>query len=113
MKQEDNPTGINLIVSGIVAARNGMPYVVLEDAQRRIAQLTIAEARSIALDLMRSASYAETDAMLIGFFKRMELPENALGMLLIEFRDFRHQLDVERVEGFSEDPDSGDAKRRG
>lgn len=76
-----------------------------------IGQFTIAEARSIAMDLLRSASYAETDAMLHGFFKKMDLPAEALGALLIEFRDFRHALDMEKVDSTHSEPrDEEDTK---
>lgn len=109
-KPADAPTGINIIVNGIVAARNGQPYVQLMTDRRMVAQFTIAEARSVALDLMRSASYAETDAMLHGFFEKMGLPQAALAGLLYEFRDFRFKLDTARVETRHSDPDTGEEK---
>jgi hypothetical protein len=107
--ETSGPTGINFWINGIVAARNGQPYVQLSNDNGLIGQFTIAEARSIALDLLRSASYAETDAMLVRFFDKNEFPKDALGALLMEFRDFRHQLDMEKVEKTTTDPDTGDA----
>jgi len=105
---QDKPTGINIFVQGIVSARNQKPYVQVASEERMIAQLTIAEARSIALDLMRAASYAEADAMLYGFFKKHDFPQQALGALMMDFRDFRHELDTERVETSHIDPDTGE-----
>jgi hypothetical protein len=97
MTQEDKPSGITFMVQGIVAARNSMPYVLIENENGRIAQLTIAEARNVALDLLRAASYAETDAMLVRFFKKHDLPEGGLAAVLMDFRDFRFELDREEV----------------
>ncbi len=96
--EEQKPTGVTFWVAGIVAARDHMPYVQLANTNGLIGQLTIAEARNIALDLFRAASYAEADAMLVRFFEKMELPMTALGALMMEFRDFRHALDMEKVD---------------
>jgi hypothetical protein len=101
---------LNLWVNGIVAARNKQPYVILSKDEVTVAQLSIAEARKIALDLLRAASYAEADAMILRFFEKAELPENAAGALLVEFRDFRHGLDMEKVSGSVCDPDTGEQK---
>lgn len=95
-------------VQGIVSHRDKRPYVQIADETRMIAQLTIAEARSIALDLLRAASYAETDGMLHRFFSKMEFPDEALAALLTEFRDFRHNLDTEPVKRVATDPDTGE-----
>lgn len=102
------PTGINFWVNGIVAARNEMPYVQLANDKGLIGQFTVAEARSVAFDLIHSAANAEADAMLIRFFKKLDLPEGALGALMMDFRDFRHQLAMEKVEKSQSDPDSGE-----
>jgi hypothetical protein len=105
---EDKPTGITFWVQGIVAVRNGMPYVQLANQERMVAQFTIAETRSVALDLLRAASYAEADAMLFKFFKENELPDAALAALMQGFRDFRHKLDTEKVDTNVSDPDTGE-----
>lgn len=102
---DQEPTGITFWVQGIVAARDGRPYVQMANTKGMIGQFTIAEARSVALDLLRAASYAEADAMLHRFFSKMELPQGALAALMIEFRDFRNELDTERVEKSTSDPD--------
>lgn len=105
---EDKPTGINFFVQGIVAARNGKPYVIIDNGETRIAQFSIAEARSVALDLLRAASYAETDAMIVRFFKKHGLEGGPLAAFMQDFRDFRHVLDTEKVETRHVDPDTGE-----
>ncbi len=90
-------TGHTFWVQGIVSARDREPYVQLSNDDRMIGQFTIAETRSIAFDLLRAASYAEADAMLMKFFQQMDFPEAAYAALMNEFRDFRHRLDVAKV----------------
>lgn len=104
----DNPTGINLIVTGIVAARNGIPYVQIATDSRMVAQLTMAEARNVAFDILDSAHNAEADAMIVGFFKKNDFPETALGALMMDFREFRHQLAMEKITTSRTDPDTGE-----
>lgn len=108
MSGEAEPTGITFWVQGIVAVRNQMPYVQLSNVNGMIGQFTVAEARSVAFDLLRAASYAEADAMIHKFFKAHDLPEGALGALMVDFRDFRHKLDMEVVDKGVRDPDTGD-----
>lgn len=108
MSEERKPTGIAFWVQGIVSARDHKPYVQLANDNGMIGQLTIAEARSVAMDLFRAASYAEADAMIVGFFKKQHFPEQAAGMLLVEFREFRHELDTEAVNKSVSDPDTGE-----
>jgi len=110
MKPDDKaePTGINFWVQGIVAQRDGQPYVQMANGERMIGQFTVSEARSIAQDLMTCASYAEADAMLHGFFKKMDLPMEALNVLMIEFREFRHEQAMKTVEKSHSDPDTGE-----
>src|SRR5258708_19095965 len=103
------PTCNNFFVQGIVAARNGMPYVIIDNGEKRIAQFTIAEARSVALDLFRAASYAEADAIIVKFFREeLKAPDAALGAVMELFRDFRYKLDTEKVETSHTDPDTGE-----
>ncbi|HTF67538.1 MAG TPA: hypothetical protein VK638_33145 [Edaphobacter sp.] len=110
MKPDDKaqPTGINFWVQGIVAQRDGQPYVQMANGERMIGQFTVAEARSIAQDLIVCASYAEADAMLHGFFKKMDLPIQALSALMMEFRDLRHEQEMKKVEKSHSDPDTGE-----
>jgi hypothetical protein len=106
----DNPTGVTFWVAGIVAARNNQPYVQIANANRMIAQLTVAEARNVAKDMLISASHAEADAMFVKFFSKLDLPQGALASLMMEFREFRHQLAMQEVNTSSTDPDSGETR---
>lgn len=106
--KEQQPTGINFWIQGIVAQRDGQPYVQMANGEGMIGQFTLAEARSIAHDLMMSASYAEADAMLHGFFKKMDFPMAALAALMIEFRELRHEQEMKTVERSYRNPDTGE-----
>jgi hypothetical protein len=106
--QIDKATGVTFWVQGIVSNRDKQPYVQLANADRMIAQLTVAQARNIAHDILVSASYAEADAMFVKFFGKMDFPEGALGALMVEFREFRHQLAMEKLETSHRDPDTGE-----
>lgn len=96
--------GTHILISGIVSGRDKRPYVHV-DVGGRLVQLSIADARNIALDLFRACSYAEADAMILKFFDKQEYPEGAAAALMVEFREFRHELDTENVERTTEDPD--------
>lgn len=106
----DKETGVTFWVAGIVAARNSLPYVQMANDQRMIAQLTVAEARNVAKDLLTAASHAEADAMIVRFFGKLDLPEAALGHFMQEFRDFRHTIEMEKVETSRSDPETGEKK---
>jgi hypothetical protein len=94
-------------VEGIVARRDKRPYVVLLINNER-AQLTVADARRIAADLVQMAARTEADAMIHGFFERMEFPAEAGNALMIEFREFRRALDREPVDNFQSEPTQGE-----
>lgn len=104
----DKETGVTFMVQGIVAARNNQPYVQMANADRMIAQLTVAQARNVAHDILSAAHNAEADAMIIKFFGRLELPPAALGAFMQEFRDFRFELEQEKVDTSRTDPDTGE-----
>ena len=95
-------------VNGIVAQRDKLPYVQLSNEKGMIAQLSMAQARKIAMDILVMCSRCEADAMVIKFFNNFELPSAAAAQMLVEFRDFRAQLDQEVVEGGMQDPDTGE-----
>ena len=99
----------HLIVDGIVAQRNKEPYVRLLQGDKPIAQLTLAQARKIAMDMLVMASRTEADAMLIRFFEgTLQAPIEAAHAMLQEFRLFRFALDEDTVEGVYIDPDTGE-----
>jgi hypothetical protein len=89
---------VDVWVNGLVAARNGQPYVQLLTTNGIMTQWTVGEARKIANDIVTMASRVEADAIIVKFFGHMEFPNGALAALMQEFRDFRHHLDMETVE---------------
>lgn len=91
----------SILVNGIVAARNMQPYVRLS-IDDRAAQLTVAEARNIANNIIQMCARTEADAMIVKFFGEREFPQAACAALLDDFRDFRSGLDKELVETLEE-----------
>jgi hypothetical protein len=94
-------------VNGIVAQRDKQPYIQLSNEKGMIAQLSMAQAQQIAMDMLIMAARTEADAMIHKFFSRKEFPEGASNALMQEFRDFRAQLDQEKLERKLQDPDTG------
>jgi hypothetical protein len=78
---KDQPGG-DFWVNGIVAARNGMPYVQLSNEKGMIAQLTMAQTRQIAMDMLVMSSRTEADAMIHAFFSKLDLPLQAAMALM-------------------------------
>ena len=101
---EKKPKGI--AIEGIVAGRNKQPYVVMYFNGQR-AQLSIADARNVALDILQMASRTEADAMIFKFFDRNEFPEGAAAAIMKDFRDFRLELDSEPIETYTTEPTGG------
>lgn len=93
-------------VEGIVARRNGEPYLKLS-IDGMTAQLSMAEARSIARDIEKMCARTEADAMIHMFFAAQEYPEGAAAALMLAFREYRSLLDLAEVER-TETPPSGD-----
>ena len=98
----------DVVVDGIVAVRDRMPYVRLLVDGQPVAHLSMAEARKVALDILQMSARTEADAMLHLFFSKQEYPSGAAVALMLEFRDFRTALDAEPVEGSLTDPDTGE-----
>lgn len=97
MSEEPLPQQI-IGVLGIVSDRDMKPYVQITDEMGKLYQLSVTEARQIAMDILVSASRAEADAMILTFFKIHELPLEAATQLMIDFRNFRANLDEETVD---------------
>ena len=98
----------NFWVNGIVAVRDKQPYIQLGNEKGMIAQLSMAQARKIAMDILVMCSRTEADAMIIKFFDKMEYPTGAAAAVMQEFRDFRHGLDMEKIESsYDVPPDHG------
>lgn len=93
-------------VEGIVAAKDKQPYVVIFLNGQR-AQLTIADARNVAGDIVQMAARTEADAMIFKFFFREKISQAAAMMLMKDFRDFRAELDAEPVDTSTSEPTGG------
>jgi hypothetical protein len=94
----------HILVTGIVAIRNGEPYLVV-DVDGHSVQMSMADARNVARDIEVMCARTEADAMIHRFFAKQGFPEQAGAALMLEFRDFRAKLDEEVVEKTREDPD--------
>lgn len=105
MHDEEMKT-VGIIVNGVVARRDMQPYIQLMNAEgRTLGQLTMAMARAVAADIVQMCARTEADAMILKFFMAHDLPEEAAGALLVQFRDFRLALDQEKLERWAENPD--------
>jgi hypothetical protein len=90
-------------VAGIVSHRDKQPYVQLSTEKGMIAQLSMAQARIIAMDILVQCSRAEMDAMLLSFIDKMDLGESAGPLMMQYFREFRSALDNEKLERHEDD----------
>lgn len=88
----------HFFVNGIVAARDKMPYIQLSNEHGIHAQLSIAQARQVAADILQMAARTEADAMILKFFDKRQFPDGAGAQLMTEFRDFRAELDQAETE---------------
>jgi hypothetical protein len=104
MSHKKQPEGFS--VEGIVAARDGMPYIKLFNNGAEVCQLTMAQARNVAHDILTMCARTEADAMLFKFFFARDLPAAACSELMFDFRMFRHALDSEEVEKTVHTPSS-------
>jgi hypothetical protein len=96
-----------LVVTGIVARRDGLPYLRLLMNDQSV-QVDMAQARNIAMDILQMCARTEADAMIHRFFNRQQYPEGAATALMLEFRDFRKELDDAKAETYQVDPDTGE-----
>lgn len=101
------PGEVHILVDGIVAQRDHQPFVRLAVNGEK-AQLSIAEAHKVAVDIMKMAARTEADAMVLRFFTAQKFPLQAAAQIMQEFRYFRQSLDAEPVEQTIVDPDSGE-----
>lgn len=95
---DEMPVGQGFWVNGIVAQRNGMPYIQLSNEKGLIGQLTMSQARQVANDIVIMCSRTEADAMIFKFFQKMELPIAGANAVMQDFRNFRFELDEEKAE---------------
>jgi hypothetical protein len=101
------PKRQGISVEGIVARRDKMPYILLFRDGDPIGQLSMGQARKVAHDILTMCARTEADAMIHKFFKSRGAPDVASAECMLDFRVFRHELDSEPVEGYTETP-SGD-----
>jgi hypothetical protein len=99
-----------ITVDGIVAKRDKQPYVRLFADGKQIGQLSMAQARNIAMDILQMCARTEADAMIHKFFEKEGFPAQAGAALMLQFRDFRLSLDSEDVEKYHVDPDAGNVQ---
>ena len=92
-------------VNGIVSVRDHQPYVQLANEQGMIAQLTMAQVRNIAMDMLQQAARAEADALIWKFCENEGFPPAAGSAMMQTFRDFRAELDQEVVQRKLSDPE--------
>jgi hypothetical protein len=98
----------NFWINGVVAVRDQQPYIQLSNEKGMIAQLSMAQARNVAMDILQMCARTEADAMILKFFQAEELPQEAAGVLMVQFRDFRAKLDDEKIETSRIDPETGE-----
>ena len=110
MNKQPKPEGeSHFLISGVVAHRDKRPYIHM-DINGRLHQLSVSQARNIASNILLACSMAEADAMILRFFQKKEFPEGAAAAIMVDFREFRNELDIQDYENERIDPDSG-AKR--
>jgi hypothetical protein len=102
MSDDAEKTG-HLWVNGLVAVRDKMPYLQLSTDKGMVAQLSMSDARQVAADILQMAARTEADAMIHKFFEKSGFPEKAGAALMLEFRDFRAELDKETAERGEDD----------
>jgi hypothetical protein len=89
----------HIFVNGVVAQRDGKPYIQLSTENGMIAQFSMNEARQVAMDILIQASRTEMDAMILNFLtKEVEAPEAAVVGVMQMFREFRAALDDEQIQ---------------
>ena len=79
------------VTSGVNGAGVGVLTVAATGADGRIllGQLTPAEVRRLALDWLEAAEAAEQDAAVLRVVRKLDLPDNLAGAVIIELRDSR------------------------
>lgn len=110
MAESESPKGVHFWVNGIVSSRDKQPYVQLSNEKGMIAQLSMAQAQNIAIDILRMAARTEMDSMVLRFCDQVLEHEEVGEKMMILFREYRAELDQEKVEKAMQDPDTGEIK---
>lgn len=103
-----SPNAEHLFVNGIVAQRDMQPYIQLSNEHGLVAQMTMAQARNVAFDIVQMCARTEADAMVFKFFDKEDFPADAAKALMHGFRQFRMHLDAGNLETSYHDPDTGE-----
>lgn len=84
----------NILVSSGYGGNTRKPFVMIEaDEIDQPIQLSPAEARDMALNLLSCADAAESDAFIVEFtMKELKSDERHARVLLVEFRKFREKM---------------------
>lgn len=98
---------MSILISGVVSVKDKRPYLHM-DYDGHLIQLSMAEARDHAKDILTACGYAEADAMILKFFDKQHFPDGAALALMKDFRDFRAALEDEEIEKIRVDPDTGE-----
>jgi hypothetical protein len=107
-KRPEPPIEQHFLVNGIVAVRDGQPYIQIIMGEGVMSQWNVTEARSFAWDIIRMCSRTEADAMILKFFNNLDIPKEAAAGFMQEFRDYRHELDRLEVDrGDARPPEEG------
>lgn len=93
-----------ITIEGIVSKRTKEPLVEIRKDRELIAQMSMAQARNIAMDILQMCSRTEADAIIHKFFADKGIPEYEGSMIMLDFREFRNKLDNEEIETFVETP---------
>lgn len=92
---EDNRAP-GIYTSSLYGARADMPLVELElhgYAEPRV-QMTVEQARAVAIQILETCEAATSDAFVVRFFRdHIGVEESEVGPLLTSFRDMRETLD--------------------
>lgn len=86
---------INIIVTSGFGHRTREPYVqMLCHAKDFMTQMSPADARDLAMNLLTAADAAEGDAFLVTFaMRQIGLDEQAAAKIMFAFREWRRQRD--------------------
>lgn len=95
-----------LWVNGIVSVKDKQPYIQLSNENGIFSQLTMAQARNVAMDILQMCARTEADAMIHKYFEEVGHPEIS-GQIMLGFREFRAKLDDEAVERERSNPEEG------
>lgn len=89
----------NITVTTIYGHKHKKPIVEIRlprdkpdtpKARRNMVQLTIEEARDLAMNILQAAESAVQDAFVVEFFLELGIEEQRIGALLSAFRERRH-----------------------